>query len=100
MTSFPFLFTFSTCSIFWNTSLACQSVISPFAGLRGTGGGGYQAIKKNDLKNFKKSDMLLTVNSKENTYAGKVTVSPGTTWFILENQEKKQVEFHLQCFAK
>ena len=60
---------------------------------------GYQAMKNNDRKNFKKSDMLLTVDSKENNYDGKVTVPAGTSWFIIENQAKTEVEFHLQCFA-
>ena len=60
---------------------------------------GYRAMKKNDQKNFKKSDVLLTVDSKENTYEGKVRVPPGASWFIIENQAKKEVEVHLQCFA-
>jgi hypothetical protein len=59
---------------------------------------GYQAVKNKD-KNVKKSDILFTVDSKENTYEGKVTVPPGTSWFIIENQANKEVEFRLQCLA-
>jgi hypothetical protein len=61
---------------------------------------GYQAMMNNDQKNFKKSDVLFSVDSRENTYEGKVTIPPGTSWFIIENQAKKEVEFHLQCFAQ
>jgi hypothetical protein len=60
---------------------------------------GYQALQRNDQNNFKKSDVLLTVDSRENTYEGKVAVSAGTTWFIIENHAQKEVELHLQCFA-
>lgn len=59
---------------------------------------GYQAMKNNDQKSFKKSDMLLTIDSKTNTYENKVHVPPGASWFIIGNQAKTGVEFHLQCF--
>lgn len=60
---------------------------------------GYQAVQNKKSKAINKSDVLLTVDSKEQTYEGKVTVPPGTSWFIIENQADKEVEFHLQCFA-
>src|SRR5260370_2944577 len=46
-----------------------------------------------------KEDNLLTTDSKALTYEGKVRVLPGSSWFIIENQTEKDVEFHLQCFA-
>jgi hypothetical protein len=61
---------------------------------------GYEALLKRDLNSLSKSDLLLTVNSKEATHEGKVTVLPGTYWFILENQTDKTVEFRLQCFQR
>lgn len=59
---------------------------------------GFQAMKNNDQKNFKKSDVLLTVDSKTNSYENKVSAPPGVSWFIIENHAGKNVEFHLQCF--
>jgi hypothetical protein len=42
---------------------------------------------------------LFTVDSKENTYEGKVTIPAGSSYFIIANQTGNNVEIHLQCFA-
>jgi hypothetical protein len=44
-----------------------------------------------------KSDLLLTIDSPEATYPGKVTIPAGSSWFIIENQTDKEVEFRLEC---
>ena len=60
---------------------------------------GYQAIQNKNQKGFNKADVLLTADSRNPTYEGKVTVPAGASWFIIENQADKEVELHLQCFA-
>jgi hypothetical protein len=60
---------------------------------------GYKAIQGNKSKGFSKEDVLLTADSKESTYEGKVTLPPGSSWFIIENGTNKNAELHLQCFA-
>jgi hypothetical protein len=59
---------------------------------------GYKAMKAGNKKGFDKTDVLLTIDSKENAYEGKVTLPAGSSYFIIENQSDKKVEFHLQCF--
>jgi hypothetical protein len=59
----------------------------------------YQAMQRGDRKAFSKEDVLLTIDSKEPSFDGKVTVPAGRSWFIIENQTEKKVEMHLQCFA-
>jgi hypothetical protein len=59
---------------------------------------GYKAMMAKNKGGFTKTDILLTVDSKENTYEGKVTIPAGSSYFIIENQSDKKVEFHLECF--
>ena len=58
----------------------------------------YQAMKAGNRKGFQKSDVLLTLDVKENSYDGKVTLPPGSCYFIIENQTDKSVDMHLECF--
>jgi hypothetical protein len=60
---------------------------------------GYKAMQGGNRKAFSKEDVLMTADSKELTYEGKVTLPPGSSWFIIENQTDKSAELHLQCFA-
>jgi hypothetical protein len=59
---------------------------------------GYKALQGGDKKAFDKRDILLTVDSKEPSQEGKVTLPAGSSYFIIENQTDKKVELHLQCF--
>jgi hypothetical protein len=59
---------------------------------------GYKALQSGKGKPAK-DDVLLTVDCKEPTLEKSVTVPPGSSWFIIENQTDKSVEIHLQCFA-
>ena len=59
---------------------------------------GYKAMLAKNKSGFNKADVLLTVDSKENTHEGKVTIPAGSSYFIIENQTDKKVEMHLQCF--
>ncbi|HZU36268.1 MAG TPA: hypothetical protein VFA18_10180 [Gemmataceae bacterium] len=56
----------------------------------------YKALQSG--KHISKRDILLTIDSKETTLEKSVTVPAGSSWFIIENQTNKSVEFHLQCF--
>lgn len=58
----------------------------------------YQALQRGDRKGLSKSDILLTVDSKNAVYDGRVTVPAGRSWFIIENQAGKKVEMRLECF--
>jgi hypothetical protein len=58
----------------------------------------YKAMQTGNRKAMQKSDILLTVDVKESTYEGKVTVPPGSSYFIIENQTDKNVEIQLECF--
>jgi hypothetical protein len=58
---------------------------------------GYKALQGGDKKSFKKDYVLLTVDSKGPSYEGKATIPTGSSYFIIENQTGKKVEFHLQC---
>jgi hypothetical protein len=58
-----------------------------------------KALRSGNQKALNKSDILLMTDSTPTTYAGKVTVPPGSSWFIIENQTDKAVEFHLECFS-
>jgi hypothetical protein len=60
---------------------------------------GYKALQADKKKAFSKEDVLLTADSKEPSYDGKVTLPPGSSWFIIENRMDKNAEIHLQCFA-
>jgi uncharacterized protein YceK len=60
---------------------------------------GYKALQSGNQNGPAKADVLLTIDSKEPTLERSVTVSAGSSWFIIENQTDKNVEFHLQCFA-
>jgi hypothetical protein len=44
-------------------------------------------------------DVLLTIDSPEPELEQPLTVGPGATWFIIQNQTDREVELHLQCFA-
>jgi hypothetical protein len=59
---------------------------------------GYKAVVGGGKKGFTKKDLLLAVDSKNLTYQGQVKLPPGSSYFIIENQANKPVEFHLQCF--
>lgn len=48
---------------------------------------------------LRKEDGLLSIDSKGPAFEGRVTVPPGSSWFIIENQARQTVEMHLQCFA-
>jgi hypothetical protein len=58
---------------------------------------GYKALQ--GKQKVRKEDVLLTLDSKEPTLEGSVTVPAGSSWFIIENQTDKDAEIHLQCFA-
>lgn len=60
---------------------------------------GYKAVQGGNRKTFNKEDVLLATDSKESMYEGWVTLSPGSSWFIIENQTAKNVELHLQSLA-
>jgi hypothetical protein len=60
---------------------------------------GYKAVQGGNRNALSKEDVLFTTDSKESTYEGKVTLPPGSVWFILENQMDKYAEIRLQCFA-
>jgi hypothetical protein len=47
-----------------------------------------------------KADILLTENSKEAMFEGKVTLPAGKSWFIIENQTKKSAKIRLECTAE
>jgi hypothetical protein len=59
---------------------------------------GYKALQGGDKNAFDKRDVLLTVDSKEPSHEGKVTLPAGSSYFIIENQTDKKMELHLQCF--
>jgi hypothetical protein len=59
---------------------------------------GYKAMQRGDKKAFDKADVLLTLDVKEGTHEGKVTLPAGSSYFIIENQTDKKAEIHLQCF--
>ncbi len=61
-------------------------------------GPAHKALMAGDKKPLSQSDLLLTVDSKGPTHEGTVTIPAGGSYFILENQAGKPVEFHLQCF--
>lgn len=60
---------------------------------------GYKALQNGNRIAPAKADVLLTIDSKEPTLEQSVTVPAGSSWFIIENQTDKSVEFHLQCFV-
>ncbi len=57
-----------------------------------------KALQSGYQEPLNKSDILFTTDSKQPTYAGTVTVPPGTAWFIIENRADTAVELHLECF--
>lgn len=57
----------------------------------------YKALLAN--QKFQKADVLLDADSKVQKMEKTVTIPPGSSWFIIENQAAMNVEFHLQCFA-
>ncbi len=60
---------------------------------------GYKAITKGDKKSLKMfEDVLLTVDSKDGVFEGRVMVPAGPSHFIIENRTDNEVEIHLQCF--
>jgi hypothetical protein len=58
----------------------------------------YRALGNRDRKSLRKEDVLFAVDSKGPTHEAKLTLPPGSCWFIIENQTDGEVEFHLQCF--
>ncbi len=61
-------------------------------------GQAYKSILARDQKPLTRSDVLLTADSQGPTYEGKVTVTAGSSYFIIANRANKPVEFHLQCY--
>jgi hypothetical protein len=60
---------------------------------------GYKVIIGGDKKSLNMvEDVLLTVDSKDGVFEGRVTVPAGSSHFIIENQTDNEVEIHLQCF--
>jgi hypothetical protein len=59
---------------------------------------GYQSLQGGSQQAFDKRELLLTLDSRETSMEGRVTVPAGRSWFIIENQTNKNVEMHLQCF--
>jgi hypothetical protein len=45
-----------------------------------------------------KEDGLFNIDAPGPVFEGKVTVPPGPSWFIIENQASQAVEMHLECF--
>ncbi len=60
---------------------------------------GYRALQSGNQAAFKKEDMLLTFDSKQPQVERSITVPPGSSWFIIENQLDRSAEIHLQCFT-
>jgi hypothetical protein len=60
-------------------------------------GRGYQALVNGAA--LSKEDGLLSLDCKGPSHEGKVTVPPGSSWFILENHTNQAAEMHLECFA-
>jgi hypothetical protein len=58
----------------------------------------YKALMSHDKEALKKEGCLFTADFKGPEMEGKVSLPPGFSWFIIENQSDKTVEFHLQCF--
>ena len=60
---------------------------------------GYKAIMEGDKKLLKIfEDILLTVDSKDGVFEGRVVVPAGSSHFLIENQTDNEAEIHLQCF--
>ena len=59
----------------------------------------HQKLMNGNDKALTKSDMLFDANPDGPIFEGKVTVPAGSVFFIIENRDTKEVEFHLQCFA-
>lgn len=62
-------------------------------------GKAYEAVRRGARKGLNKQDLLLTIDSTETTYEGKVAIPPGSAWFIIENLTDMDVKITLQCFA-
>jgi hypothetical protein len=62
-------------------------------------GKGYEALRSGDPAGFSKRDVLLTLDAPGPTYEGRVTLPPGSSWFIIENQTDVQVRITLECYA-
>ncbi len=46
-----------------------------------------------------REDGLFTTDSNAPTFEGRLTLPPGSSWFIIENQANQTVEIGLECFA-
>ena len=46
-----------------------------------------------------REDGLFSIDSNGPAFEGRVTLPPGSSWFIIENQASQTVEIRLECFA-
>ena len=60
---------------------------------------GYRAMMRRDMASFSSSDMLMTVDSPGGEYEGTVTIPPGSSWFIIENQTDDEARIRLECYV-
>jgi hypothetical protein len=63
-------------------------------------GKGYDALRRRDREAFSKSDVLLTLDVDDSPYEGKVSIPPGSSWFIIENRSDEEVVLSLECTAE
>jgi predicted Zn finger-like uncharacterized protein len=59
----------------------------------------YNALKAGK-KGGNKEDLLFDRTTTEPQMEGSITLPPGSSWFIIENQSNSPAEMRLQCFAK
>jgi hypothetical protein len=59
----------------------------------------YKAVVSGGGQLPRKEDILLRVDSQGPSVDGKVTVPPGSSWFIIANQTNQTVRLHLLCFV-
>ena len=62
-------------------------------------GEGYDALRRGDRTALSKRDVLLTVDSPDTSYEGRVTLPQGSSWFIIQNQTQVQAAMTLQCYT-
>jgi hypothetical protein len=61
---------------------------------------GFKSLQSGQQKTLAKSEVVLSLDSKEQSVEGSVNVVAGSTWFIIQNLTNKPARMHLQCIRQ
>jgi hypothetical protein len=59
---------------------------------------GHEVLNGANPNSIKQEDLLFKQNSDGHTMEDRVSLPPGSSWFLIESASNKEMEVHLECF--